>query len=200
MQAFAKRLMDVIISAVCLVALMPVWIVAGMLIRIGSRGPVFYGSRRVGEDHVPFTMYKFRTMYDGANDRQGELRQFNEMNGPVFKMNDDPRVTPLGRIFRKYSIDELPQFWNVLRGDMSLVGPRPLPEQEVRHFSEWQHERHLVKPGITCIWQISGRNHIADFDKWVQLDLDYIDQWSLWRDIVILLKTIPVVISGKGAL
>jgi lipopolysaccharide/colanic/teichoic acid biosynthesis glycosyltransferase len=147
----------------------------------------------------PFTMFKFRSMQSGADQHQAELAQHNEMRGPVFKVSADPRVTPLGRFLRRFSLDELPQLWNVLRGEMSLVGPRPLPIEEVKRFADDAHRRRLsVKPGLTCLWQISGRNDIADFDDWVRLDLAYIDQWSLWLDLKILIATIPVALLGRG--
>jgi lipopolysaccharide/colanic/teichoic acid biosynthesis glycosyltransferase len=145
-------------------------------------------------------MYKFRTMVSNAEQLKQELAALNEMTGPVFKVSNDPRVTPIGRFLRKFSVDELPQLFNVLRGEMSLVGPRPLPVDEVRQFSDLAHRRRLsVKPGITCLWQISGRNNVSDFKEWVRLDLEYIDNWSLWLDLKILLRTIPVVLTGAGA-
>ncbi len=148
----------------------------------------------------PFTILKFRTMVTDAEQRQAELAAMNEMSGPVFKMKNDPRVTPIGRILRKFSIDEFPQFFNVLRGEMSLVGPRPLPVDEVKRFDDLAHRRRLsVKPGLTCLWQISGRNNVSDFKDWVRLDLEYIDNWSLWLDLKIIWRTIPIVLIGTGA-
>ena len=145
-------------------------------------------------------MYKFRSMVTNAEQRKQELEVFNEMTGPVFKITNDPRITPLGRFLRKYSIDELPQLFNVLRGDMSLVGPRPLPVEETHRFSDLAHRRRLsVKPGLTCLWQIEGRSNVLDFADWVRLDLEYIDNWSIWLDIKILFRTIPVVVRGSGA-
>jgi lipopolysaccharide/colanic/teichoic acid biosynthesis glycosyltransferase len=139
-------------------------------------------------------------MITNAEQFKAELAAMNEMSGPVFKVTNDPRVTPMGKFLRKYSLDELPQLWNVLRGEMSLVGPRPLPVDEVRRFNDLAHRRRLsVKPGLTCLWQISGRNQISDFKDWVRLDLEYIDNWSLWLDVKILLKTVPVVLIGTGA-
>jgi lipopolysaccharide/colanic/teichoic acid biosynthesis glycosyltransferase len=145
-------------------------------------------------------MYKFRSMKKGAEKEQASLATFNEMTGPVFKLTKDPRVTPLGRFLRRYSMDELPQLWNVLRGEMSIVGPRPLPVSEVKNFSDDAHRRRLsVRPGLTCLWQVHGRNNITDFAEWVRLDLAYIDQWSLWLDAKIMIATIPVVLFGRGA-
>jgi lipopolysaccharide/colanic/teichoic acid biosynthesis glycosyltransferase len=139
-------------------------------------------------------------MITDAEQRKHELAMFNEMTGPVFKISNDPRVTPIGRFLRKYSIDELPQLWNVLRGEMSLVGPRPLPVDEVQRFDDLSHRRRLsVKPGLTCLWQISGRSEVKDFKEWVKLDLEYIDNWSFWLDLKILLQTIPIVLKGTGA-
>ena len=195
---FAKRLMDVVLSALLLVVLLPIMIVIGALIKLTSSGPVIYKQVRCGLYGRKFVLYKFRSMREGAEDVLWEIRHLNEMDGPVFKMRNDPRVTPLGRILRKSSIDELPQFWNVLKGDMSLVGPRaPLPE-EVKAYSRWQRRRLSVKPGITCLWQVSGRNEV-DFHEWMKLDLHYIDNWSLLLDLKILLRTFPVVLFGKGA-
>jgi lipopolysaccharide/colanic/teichoic acid biosynthesis glycosyltransferase len=145
-------------------------------------------------------MFKFRTMCADAEQKQKELEAFNEMSGPVFKVGDDPRVTPLGRLLRRLSIDELPQLFNVLRGEMSLVGPRPLPLYEVEKFQSAGHRRRLsMKPGLTCLWQVRGRNQVTDFDDWVKMDLEYIDEWSLWLDLRILLRTVPVVLCGFGA-
>ena len=145
-------------------------------------------------------MLKFRSMVSDAEQRKVELAALNEMSGPVFKLTNDPRVTPVGRILRKWSIDELPQLFNVLRGEMSLVGPRPLPVDEVERFDDPSHRRRLsVKPGITCLWQVSGRSQVTDFKDWVRLDLEYIDNWSLWLDVKILCRTLPVVIVGTGA-
>lgn len=195
-----KQTVDVF-GALALLALLalPMALVA-LLIRVTSRGPTLFKQERCGLNGRPFTMLKFRTMVTDAEQRQAELAAFNEMSGPVFKVTNDPRVTPLGRMLRKYSIDELPQLWNVLRGEMSLVGPRPLPVGEVRRFDDPAHRRRLsVKPGLTCLWQVRGRNNVCSFAEWVRLDLEYIDNWSLWLDFKILLRTIPVVLLGTGA-
>ncbi len=169
-------------------------------IKMTSPGPVIFKQRRAGKHGKPFVMYKFRSMSDDAEMRRAELEPFNQMNGPVFKVEHDPRITPLGRWLRRTSMDELPQLLNVLLGDMSLVGPRPLPLYEVEKFENTAQRRRLsVKPGLTCLWQISGRNQVRDFSDWVKLDLDYIDHWSLGLDFKILLRTVPAVLSGLGA-
>jgi exopolysaccharide biosynthesis polyprenyl glycosylphosphotransferase len=195
----AKRVLDVVISSVLLVALAPVFGIVAMLVKVTSPGPVFFAQSRLGYNKRRFKTYKFRTMGEDAENRIGEIEHLNEVSGPVFKIKNDPRVTPLGRLLRKSSIDELPQLFNVLKGEMSLVGPRPLPIRDYEGFSEdWQRRRFSVRPGITCLWQINGRSSIP-FDKWMQLDLLYIDRWSLRLDMEILLKTIPAVWKGYGA-
>ncbi len=195
---FVKRVMDIVFSAILLILLFPFMFIVGALVKLTSKGPMIYRQVRCGLYGRKFILYKFRSMKEGAEDVLWEIKHLNEMDGPVFKMRNDPRVTPLGRFLRKSSIDELPQFWNVLKGDMSLVGPRaPLPE-EVREYSRWQRRRLSVKPGITCLWQISGRNEV-DFHEWMKLDLHYIDNWSLLLDLKILLLTFPVVLLGRGA-
>jgi exopolysaccharide biosynthesis polyprenyl glycosylphosphotransferase len=194
----AKRVLDILVSATLLVLLTPFLAIMGLLVKLTSKGPVIYRQVRCGLYGRRFVLYKIRSMHDGAEDVLWEIKHLNEMDGPVFKMRNDPRVTPLGRFLRKSSIDEWPQFWNVLKGDMSLVGPRaPLPD-EVREYTRWQRRRLSVKPGITCLWQVSGRNEI-DFHEWMKLDLHYIDNWSLLLDLKILLRTFPVVLFGKGA-
>ncbi len=193
-----KRAMDIVLSGILLIVLFPFMALVGILVKLTSKGPMIYRQVRCGLYGRRFVLYKFRSMREGAEDVLWEIKHLNEMDGPVFKMRNDPRVTPLGRYLRRSSVDELPQFWNVLMGDMSLVGPRaPLPE-EVREYSRWQRRRLSVKPGITCLWQVSGRNEI-DFHEWMKLDLHYIDNWSLLLDLKILLRTFPVVLLGKGA-
>jgi exopolysaccharide biosynthesis polyprenyl glycosylphosphotransferase len=195
-----KQLMDFFGALASLVlAAIPMLIIA-LLIKLFSPGPVFFRQQRSGLNGAPFTLYKFRTMVTNAEQFKHELESMNEMSGPVFKVTNDPRVTRIGKFLRKWSLDELPQLFNVLRGEMSLVGPRPLPVDEVRRFNDLAHRRRLsVKPGITCLWQVSGRNQIADFKEWVRLDLEYIDNWSLWLDVKILLRTIPAVFIATGA-
>ncbi len=194
----AKRVVDFVVALAGLVLFAPLMALVAALIKFTSRGPVLYRQTRCGLFGRKFTLIKFRTMVEGAEDQLWEIRHLNEMSGPVFKMRDDPRVTPLGRYLRKFSLDELPQFWNVIKGEMSIVGPRaPLPE-EVRAYSIKQRRRLSVKPGITCLWQVSGRSEV-DFTQWMALDLEYIDNWSLWLDFRIMLRTIPAVFTGRGA-
>jgi len=195
-----KRVIDIVGSSLLLVLLSPFMAVIGLAIKLTSSGPFVFHQTRAGVNGLPFTMYKFRSMTKGAEKEQASLATFNEMTGPVFKLTRDPRVTNLGRFLRRYSLDELPQLWNVLRGEMSLVGPRPLPVTEVKNFSDDAHRRRLsVRPGLTCLWQVRGRNNITDFAEWVRLDLAYIDQWSLWLDFKIMIATLPVVLFGRGA-
>jgi len=194
-----KRAVDILFSAILLVLLSPVLLVTAVLIKLTSPGPVMFVQKRLGLNKRHFGIYKFRTMVVDAEKRMKEVEHLNEVSGPVFKIKNDPRITPLGRILRKTSIDELPQLINVFKGDMSLVGPRPLPIRDYEGFSEdWQRRRFSVRPGITCLWQIGGRSSIS-FEKWMELDLQYIDKWSLWLDFQILLKTIPAVLRGSGA-
>ena len=196
----AKQVIDLVGSFVLLVGLS--WLLAriALLIKVTSPGPALFRQQRSGLNGRPFTLYKFRTMVTNAEQLKHELAAMNEMNGPVFKVTHDPRVTPIGRFLRKYSLDELPQLYNVLRGEMSLVGPRPLPVDEVKRFNDLAHRRRLsVRPGLTCLWQISGRNNVSDFKEWVRLDLEYIDNWSLWLDLKILWRTLPAVLAATGA-
>jgi len=193
-----KRIMDICVASIAAVVTLPVTLVSAILIRLTSPGPVFFKQERCGLNRRPFTMYKLRSMVDNAEQARFELEVLNEMDGPVFKSSKDPRITVLGRYLRRFSIDEFPQLYNVLRGDMSLVGPRPPLPQEVARYERWQRRRLSMKPGLTCLWQISGRNQVS-FKDWMKLDLSYIDNWSLLLDLKILLKTIPVVLFGKGA-
>ncbi len=194
----AKRFLDICLSTLLLLLGLPIVLAIATLIKITSQGGVLFRQTRCGLNGRIFTLYKFRTMVDNAEERRRELEHLNEMNGPVFKVRGDPRVTAFGRFLRRFSLDELPQLWNVVRGDMSLVGPRPPIPEEVARYQRWQRRRLSMKPGLTCLWQVSGRNQI-DFDQWMRLDLEYIDSWSPMLDLKILLKTIPAVLSGRGA-
>jgi lipopolysaccharide/colanic/teichoic acid biosynthesis glycosyltransferase len=194
-----KRLLDVFVAAIGLLVLAPLFLVIALLVVIDSGVPVFYRWKVVGRGGRYFTGYKFRTMLANADEMQAGLIDRNEMTGPVFKMKNDPRVTRIGRALRRYSLDELPQLWSVLKGDMSLVGPRPPLQTEWVRFEPWQRRKLAVTPGITCLWQISGRADIRNFADWAKLDIDYIDRWSLQLDLAILWKTLWVVLSRRGA-
>ena len=195
-----KEIIDRVSAFVALVVMAIPMALVALVIRITSPGPIIFRQHRAGRYGKPFVMYKFRSMSNDAEMRRAELEPFNQMQGPVFKVESDPRITPFGRWLRRTSFDELPQLLNILMGDMSLVGPRPLPLYEVEKFENTAQRRRLsVKPGLTCLWQISGRNQVRDFRDWVKLDLDYIDRWSLALDFKILLRTIPAVILGLGA-
>lgn len=197
---FVKRLIDASVAAVLLLLLSPVFLLIAIAIKVTTpRQSVFYRWRVIGYQGRPFTGYKFTTMVDDADQRRAELRHLNEMTGPVFKIKNDPRVTPLGRFLRKFSLNELPQLWSVLIGDMSLVGPRPAGAWEIGNYEEWHKRKLTFRPGITCLWQVSGRNKISDFDDWVRMDLEYIDNWSLWLDTRILIRTAWVVVAGSGS-
>jgi lipopolysaccharide/colanic/teichoic acid biosynthesis glycosyltransferase len=175
------------------------FVIVALLIKLTSAGPVFFQQERIGLNKRKFLIYKFRTMVPNAEKMLKELEILNEVSGPVFKIKNDPRMTPIGRILRRTSIDELPQLFNVLKGDMSLVGPRPLPVRDYEGFNEdWQRRRFSIRPGITCLWQVNGRNSIS-FEKWMRLDLQYMDEWSLWLDVKILARTVPAVLKGSGA-
>lgn len=198
--AVAKGVMDFVGALVLLLLAAIPMLIAAVAVKVTSPGPILFRQRRAGLNGHPFSMLKFRSMVSNAEQLKQELAALNEMSGPVFKVTNDPRVTGVGRFLRKWSLDELPQLINVLRGEMSLVGPRPLPLDEVARFDDPAHRRRLsVKPGLTCLWQISGRNNVRDFTEWVRLDLEYIDNWSIWLDLEILLRTIPAVMSGAGA-
>ena len=195
----AKRILDIVFSSVLLVLLAPVFVIVALLIKISSNGPVVFRQERMGLNKRRFRILKFRTMVLDAEKMLAELEALNEASGPVFKIREDPRITPIGKILRRTSIDELPQLFNVLMGDMSLVGPRPLPVRDYEGFSEdWQRRRFSVRPGITCLWQVNGRSAIP-FDQWMKLDMQYMDEWSLWLDIKILARTVSVVFKGLGA-
>ncbi|MBM3127929.1 MAG: sugar transferase [Chloroflexi bacterium] len=197
MQQIVKRLFDLTLATVLLIALSPLLLLIALAIRLTSGAPILYEWRVVGQGGRPFSGYKFRTMVANADRLKRELLTRNEMNGgPVFKIKDDPRVTPIGKILRKYSLDELPQLWSVLRGDMSIVGPRPPLASEYVHFEEWQKRKLTVKPGMTCLWQVRGKP--SDWREWLRLDFEYIDHWSLWLDFKILWQTFIVVITGKN--
>jgi exopolysaccharide biosynthesis polyprenyl glycosylphosphotransferase len=193
-----KRLIDVFISASLLFLLSPLMILASILIILDSRGPVLFRQTRSGLNGRRFVLLKFRSMVHDAERQRAALFAQNEMTGPVFKIRNDPRVTKVGRVLRRTSCDELPQLWNVLKGDMSLVGPRPPLPSEVQKYERWQRRRLSMKPGITCLWQVNGRNAVG-FDDWVKLDMEYIDNWSLGLDFHILAKTIPAVLFSRGA-
>ena len=194
----AKRLLDIAVSLLLLILLLPLLSLIALAILILDSGPVLYQWKVVGKGGRPFTGYKFRTMVAEADKLKNELLSSNEMSGPVFKMEKDPRITLVGKYLRKYSLDELPQLWSVLRGHMSLVGPRPPLQTEYEQFTDWQKQKLLVKPGITCLWQISGRSTVKDFDRWIELDLEYMQRRSFSNDLKILFKTVPVVLLGTG--
>jgi exopolysaccharide biosynthesis polyprenyl glycosylphosphotransferase len=199
-ELYFKGIVDFVGALILLVLSLPMWLVAIIGIRLASRGPVFFKQERAGHYGKPFTMWKFRTMHQGAEAQRQELEARNEMDGPVFKIANDPRIFAFGRWLRRTSMDELPQLINVLRGEMSLVGPRPLPVYEIQRIEKHAQRRRLsVKPGLTCLWQVTGRNGIKNFEEWVALDLKYIDNWSFWLDLRILVQTLPAVIRGIGA-
>jgi exopolysaccharide biosynthesis polyprenyl glycosylphosphotransferase len=194
-----KRVLDVVISLICIVCIAPLFLITALLIALTSRGPIFFVQKRVGLNKRPISVYKFRTMVADAEAKFGEVEHLNEVSGPVFKIKNDPRVTRLGKYLRKCSIDELPQLFNVLKGEMSLVGPRAMAVRDFAGFDQdWHRRRFSVRPGITCLWQVNGRSSVP-FEKWMELDMEYIDRWSLWLDLQILVKTIPAVLKGSGA-
>jgi exopolysaccharide biosynthesis polyprenyl glycosylphosphotransferase len=197
-QLFIKRVMDITLSLFFLTISSPIYLLTAIAIKLTSKGPVFFQQIRCGLNGRKFTLYKFRSMIVGAEMKKKVVEKMNEMDGPVFKIKHDPRITKVGRIIRKLSIDEFPQFINVLKGDMSIVGPRPPLPIEVDLYELWQRRRLSFKPGITCKWQVSGRNNI-NFERWMEMDLEYIDSWSLWLDVKILVKTFVVVLTGYGA-
>ena len=197
---FFKRTVDVLLSTFFIVLFLPLLLIITLLIKFISKGPLFFVQERVGYNKRTFKLIKFRTMVEDAEALQPEFEHFNEVNGPIFKIKNDPRITKIGKFLRRTSMDELPQLFNVLKGDMSLVGPRPLPLRDVRLFAaQWPKRRFSVRPGITGLWQVNGRNK-AEFDKLVKYDLEYIDNWSSWMDMKIMFKTVPIVITGHGAM
>ncbi len=193
----AKRTLDVVVASAALVVLLPVMVVIAAVIKITSRGPVIFRQVRCGLNGRLFLFYKFRSMVENAEELKAKVAHLNQKQ-TAFKIRNDPRLTPIGHFLRKYSIDEWPQLYNVLRGDMSLVGPRPAVPEEVDHYQRWQRRRLRMRPGLTCLWAVSGRDAL-DFDTWMRMDMQYIDSWSLALDWKILLRTIPHVLSGKGA-
>lgn len=197
-QIVLKRVLDVLVATTLLILLSPFFAALAILIKLTSKGPIFYRWHVMGKNGRPFVGYKFRSMVRNADDLKTALKAKNEMNGPFFKMTDDPRITKLGRWMRRYSVDELPQLYSVLTGQMSLVGPRPPLVTEYEQFTDLQKCKLLVKPGITCLWQVNGRNQICDFKEWLRLDLEYIRAWSIWLDARILFKTAAVMFAGTG--
>lgn len=195
---FIKRLIDIIISSLGLIILFPILLIVGIIIKLESKGPVFFSQKRVGLNGKEFNMFKFRSMVVNAEELKQKLESKNEMSGPMFKMKDDPRVTKIGKFIRKTSIDELPQLLNVLKGEMSLVGPRPSLPNEVKEFEDWMMKRLEVKPGLTCYWQVMGRNNI-DFEEWMKLDIKYVNDRSIWIDIKLIFRTVFVLFGDKNA-
>lgn len=195
---FLKRIMDIFLGLIFFIFLLPFLILISLSIKIDSKGPVLFKQIRLGLNGRKFLLFKFRTMFEGSEKLRKDVSHLNIMDGPVFKAPKDPRLTRVGKFLRKFSLDELPQLYNVIKGEMSLVGPRPLIPEEIEKFQRWQKRRLSMKPGLTCLWQISGRSKL-DFETWMKLDLEYIDNWSLKKDLIILLKTIPAVLTGKGA-
>ena len=193
-----KRGIDIIGAGSGLLLLSPVIAIVSCAVKFTSKGPIFFSQKRVGKNGQLFDMYKFRSMVVNAEELKEKLANQNEMSGPMFKMKDDPRVTKVGKFIRKTSLDELPQLWNVLKGDMSLVGPRPSLPKEVKQFEKWMYKRLTVKPGLTCYWQVSGRNNI-DFEDWMKLDISYVEDRNLWIDIKLIFKTVLVLFGDKNA-
>jgi exopolysaccharide biosynthesis polyprenyl glycosylphosphotransferase len=198
MQLFFKRTLDTVLGLGFLIVLSPLLLFVALLVKLSSGGPVLYRQTRCGLGGRRFTVYKFRSMVEGAEEMRSQIAHLNEVDGPVFKIAEDPRCTPVGRWLRRTSLDELPQLWNVLRGDMSFVGPRPPVPEEVEKYEPWQRRRLRMRPGLTCLWALEGRSRL-NFERWMQLDLSYIDGWSLWLDAKIFVRTIPHVLFGRGA-
>ena len=193
-----KRTIDIIGAGLGLILLSPIIAVVACAVKFTSKGPVFFSQKRVGKNGELFEMYKFRSMVVNAEELKENLEEQNEMSGPMFKIKDDPRITKVGKFIRKTSIDELPQLWNILKGDMSLVGPRPSLPKEVEQFDNWMFKRLSVRPGLTCYWQVSGRNNI-DFEDWMKLDISYVEDRNLWIDIKLIFKTVFVLFGDKNA-
>lgn len=198
LQTGLKRILELVLSVAALVITFPMCALLGIGIKLTSPGPIFYRCEWIGKDSIPFVGHKLRTMVKNADELKQKLMSKNEMTGPVFKITGDPRITKLGAWIRRHSIDEIPQLWSVVKGDMSVVGPRPPLRTEYEKYTAWEKQKLLVKPGITCLWQVSGRNRICDFDEWIRLDFAYISNWSFWLDLQILLKTIREVLLGSG--
>lgn len=194
----SKRIFEIIFAGTFLFLLSPLFLLIGLLIKLDSKGSVFFKQERVGKEGITFNMIKFRTMDHDAEAVKKRLMSQNEASGPVFKIKNDPRITRVGRILRKMGLDELPQLWNILKGDMSLIGPRPPLEDEVRQYEEWQFRRLSVRPGLTCTWQIVPNRHAVSFDEWAQMDLDYIDSWNLKKDVSIFFSTLKTFVSAGG--
>lgn len=195
---FLKRLFDIVLSSVAIVCLSPVFLLTAVAIRLEDGGPAIFTQQRTGKDMQPFKMYKFRSMYVNADEKMAELLEDNEQAGPAFKIKNDPRITKVGRFIRKVSIDELPQLLNIIKGDMSIVGPRPILTFQMEECNAYERQRVIVQPGLTCYWQIGGRANIK-WNEWVELDLNYIEDMSLWTDFKMILKTIPAVFDSEGA-
>ena len=193
-----KRIIDIIGAGLGLILLSPIIAIVACAVKVTSKGPIFFSQKRVGKNGELFEMYKFRSMVVNAEELKENLEEQNEMSGPMFKIKDDPRVTKVGKFIRKTSIDELPQLWNILKGDMSLVGPRPSLPKEVEQFDNWMFKRLSVRPGLTCYWQVSGRNNI-DFEDWMKLDVKYVEERNIWIDIKLIFKTIFVLFGDKNA-
>ena len=193
-----KRIIDIIGAGLGLILLSPIIAIVACAVKFTSKGPIFFSQKRVGKNGELFEMYKFRSMVVNAEELKEDLEEQNEMSGPMFKIKDDPRITKVGKFIRKTSIDELPQLWNILKGDMSLVGPRPSLPKEVEQFDNWMFKRLSVRPGLTCYWQVSGRNNI-DFEDWMKLDCRYVDERNLWIDIKLIFKTVFVLFGDKNA-
>ena len=193
-----KRLMDVLLSALALVIFSPVFLVTAVLIKREDRGPVFFVQQRAGKDMRPFAIYKFRSMYVNADEKMAEMMKHNEQTGHAFKIKDDPRITRVGKVIRRFSIDELPQLINIIKGDMSIVGPRPILTYQMEACNPYERQRLVVQPGLTCYWQIGGRADVT-WEEWVELDLDYIEDMGMWTDLKMNLRTVPAVFRGDGA-